>query len=322
MIHLTYRRIRGYFLVGSVVAVLMLWTMSYVVVEGESVIVTRLGRPVTLVDTPGLRWKLPTPIDRLHRIDRRLQHFALSPRTLFTRDKRQVVLTTFVIWHVEDPMRLLQSVQGSGAAASLDSLTLAAEGEQIAQRPLDALITTDPQKVQVAEIEKAIAEQVDRIAAKRLGVRVDQVGIEKISFPPANLDAVLARMRAEREAEANRLRAEGSRQAQSIRDDAHVRSQETLRAGREQASQILANGETEAARLLHQAHAEDPELFEFWTALQASKRVLQENATLIFSTDQLFFRSLLTDSPHDMSPRSSLPASSATKSASSELVKP
>lgn len=322
MIRLIYQRIRSIVLVSSVVAALLLGTMTYVVVEGQSVIVTRLGRPVTLVESPGLRWKLPTPIDRLHRIDRRLQHFALSPRTLFTRDKRQVVLTTFVIWHVEDPMRLLQSVQVNGAAASLDSLTLAAEGEQIAQHPLDALITTDPQKIQVVEIEKAIAEQVDRIAAKRLGVRVDQVGIEKISFPPANLDAVLARMRAEREAEANRLRAEGARQSQAIRDDAYVRSQETLRAGKEQASQILANGETEAAHLLHQAHAEDPELFEFWTALQASKRVLQENATLIFSTDQLFFRSLLTESPSGASPHSSLPASSSTKSAVRQVVEP
>jgi regulator of protease activity HflC (stomatin/prohibitin superfamily) len=99
-------------------------------------------------------------------------------------------------------------------------------------------------------------------------------------------------MRIERQAEANRLRAEGAKEAQAIRDKTHVETQEILRKGREEAARITAEAERRAAELLAEAHQKNPEFYQFWSSLQASKRVLKEKATLILSSDQLFFGGL------------------------------
>ncbi len=120
-----------------------------------------------------------------------------------------------------------------------------------------------------------------------------------------NLEAVFGRMRIERQAEANRLRAEGAKEAQAIRDKTHVETQEILRKGREAAARITADAERRAAELLAKAHQKNPEFYQFWSSLQASKRVLKEKATLILSSDQLFFGGLASDAAETMTSRSS-----------------
>ena len=150
---------------------------------------------------------------------------------------------------------------------------------------------------------------------EKLGIGVDQVSVERIAFPEENLEAVFERMRIERQAEANRLRAEGAKEAQAIRDKTHVETQEILRKGREEAARITAEAERRAAELLAKAHQKNPEFYQFWSSLQASKRVLKEKATLILSSDQLFFGGLesgaaetMTTQPGDAQTRSNAKA--------------
>lgn len=266
----------------------------FTVSEGQAVVVTRFGRPTREIIAPGAYWKLPTPIEQLQVIDRRRQLLSTPQVATLTRDKKNVVLTTFVVWHVAEPLRFLQSVGTvESARLNLTSMIAAAKNQQLGRVDLTALVSLDRTQIMLDSIEAEMQQSVNRASLDKLGISVDQIGFERIALPQENMSAVLDRMRAERVAEANRIRTEGSKQARAIRDEAHVKSQEILRRGREESGRIFAEAERQAGELLATAHQQNPAFYEFWSALQAAKQSLKERSTLILRSNQLFFESLL-----------------------------
>ncbi|MBS0260323.1 MAG: protease modulator HflC [Planctomycetes bacterium] len=290
----------------GIIAVFTLHGAFYTVAEGDAAVVTRFGRPVRELTEAGPYWKWPGSIDQVHTVSRRRNIFTTPETTSLTRDKKSLVLTTFVMWHVEQPLTFLQSVGDVDAAqTNLAGMVLAAKAQTIGQRDLTALVSINSSDIQFEGIEKAMTAAVAERALSKLGIIVDHVGIERIAFPTENLPAVFERMRVERQGEANRLRAEGQKVAQAIRDEAHVKSQEILREGKEEAAKINAATERRVAERLAEVYQRNPSFFRFWSSLQASKRALKERSTLILSTDQLFFEGLaepLPEQPQKDSP--------------------
>lgn len=288
-------RVSGALLIFALVVV---QTTYFSVSEGFAVVVTRFGRPTRELTEAGPYWRLPPPIEELHEIDCRQQVLQTPATATLTRDKKSVVLTTYVIWRVEHPLRFLQSVGTTANGEShLAGMVTSAKNQAISRYDLAALASTNAEQVRMNEIEKAIAEQVQSSAITRLGVTVIRVGFERITLPPENYAAVLERMRAEREAEAARVRGEGAKAAQAIRDESHIKSQEILRKGREAASQIAADSERDAAETLARSHAIDPQFFQYWLALRAAKQSLGDQATIVLRGDRLFFDALLPNQP-------------------------
>ncbi|MFO0978771.1 MAG: SPFH domain-containing protein [Planctomycetaceae bacterium] len=270
-----------------------LYDAFFTVIEGEAVVVTRFGRPVREIVNAGPYWKFPSPIEQKHVVDRRRFLFNAPESAGFTADKRSIVVSCFVVWHVERPLLWLQTVGDRATTESrLTSMLLAAENQRLGQYSLSALVSVRPEDIRMNELERQIHQDLTSVSLESMGISVDQVSIGQLSFPEQNLAAVFERMRVERKAEANRLRAEGSKQAQAIRDKTHVESQEILRKGREDAAKINAEAERRAAQLLAEAQAVNPDFYQFWSSLQASKRVLKEKATLVIGSQQLFFEAL------------------------------
>jgi membrane protease subunit HflC len=258
--------------------------------EGHAAVITRLGEPVREVLEAGPVWKLPWPIERAYVIDRRSRLFSTPYTATFTRDKRNVILLSYVVWRVEEPLLFLQAAgTPEQAERKLDGMVTAAKNVQLGRWDLAALVSTTPGAVQAEAIEAAILSDVRPTALAKLGVTVEQVGFKRIAFPEENVPAVLAHMRSERKAEAGKLRAEGEREAQAIRDDTLVRTEETLRQGREEAGKIRGRAEKDAAEIYAQVHRQDPEFYRFWRGLEAVKKVLGAKSTLILRTDQGFF---------------------------------
>jgi membrane protease subunit HflC len=281
----------GRALLGGLVAGLLLAYGAYFSVsEGQAAVVTRFGEPVREITEAGPYWKWPWPIDQVHFLDTRMKLFDTPFTATLTRDKRSVILLTYVAWRVEKPLLFLQSAGGSEAAEKrLQGMVTAAMNVHLGRYDLSALVSTQPGAVKAGEIEQAILDDARGPMLEKFGVRVDQVGFKRIAFPEENVPAVLANMRSERKAEADRLRAEGDREAQGIRDEALVKSAETLRAGQEKAGALRGQAEKDAAEIYARAHKLDPEFYRFWRSLEATKKVLGGKATLILRTDQGFF---------------------------------
>ena len=270
--------------------------------EGTAAVVTRFGQPVRSITEPGPYFKLPWPIEDSQTFDMRQRIFNTPYTATLTRDRRNVVLLTYVVWRIEEPQQFLQSVGDElAASAKLDGMVTAAKNTLMGRYDLSALVSTNAEQIQTAEIESAIVSEVKDVAAKKFGIGIEQVGFKRIAYEEANVTAVLAQMRAEREAEAKQLRAEGDKESQRIRDDAAVKSEEILREGRLGAGRIRGEAERAAAEIYAKAHRTDPEFYRYWRSLEALKKTLGQDATVVLRTDQGFF-DLLTNPPETSRP--------------------
>ncbi|MFO0912333.1 MAG: protease modulator HflC [Pirellulales bacterium] len=281
-------------LLTIVVGLFVCHSTFFCVTDGFTSVITRFGRPIRVLATPGPYWKLPAPIDQLHLIDNRRQILDTPSVTVITRDRRTIIVTPFAIWHVADPLLFFQAFESTAIAeSSMADLLVAATNQELSRHDLGALVSTDPTTLETADVGVGIGADVQRTIGDRIGVKFDKVGWRRLEFPQENIQAVLSRMRAEREAEAGRLRAEGAKAAQAIRDAAHVKAQELLRQGRDEASRISADAERRAADVVATARRQNPQLYDFWSSLQASKQALNKDSIVVLSSDQGFFSALI-----------------------------
>ncbi|EPN60917.1 Band 7 protein, partial [Pseudomonas syringae pv. actinidiae ICMP 18807] len=64
---------------------------------------------------------------------------------------------------------------------------------------LSSLVNTDAGKVNITAFENQLRQQIDQQLLATYGVRVLQVGVERLTLPSVTLNATVDRMRAERE---------------------------------------------------------------------------------------------------------------------------
>src|ERR1051326_3201947 len=99
-----------------IASVTLALAICYVVDEGQVAIITQFGRPVAVVRAAGLHFKWPWQIRMT--LDARLQSFNPPASELLTRDKKNLVIDSFVMWRVGDPQRFVQAVVDRPGAES------------------------------------------------------------------------------------------------------------------------------------------------------------------------------------------------------------
>jgi len=280
-------------LAAFVVALILAYGSTHQVPEAHSAVVTRFGQPVRVIREPGLKWKWPWPIETAHLVDMRNRFFNTPFTATFTRDRRNIVLLSYVVWSVDNPLLFFQSLgRIASAEQKLDGMVTAGKNFHFGRYDLTAIVSTDPDDIQLDRIEQAILEDVQQPAQEKFGVRVRQVGVKRIAYPEENLSAVLAQMRSERNAEAQELRARGTKEAQRIRDEAMVRADQILAEGKKQSGDILGAAEKESAAIYAEAHRLDPDFYRFWRSMQVVKKTLGTKATVVLRNDQEPFNEL------------------------------
>ncbi len=280
-----------------VVGLLLAYGSTFTVSEGSNAIVTQFGKPVRTITEPGLQGKWPWPIEQVHPIDTRYRYFNTPLTATFTKDRKNVILESYVVWRVDDPLKFFQSLGTPEAAEQkLDGMVAAGKNFHMGNYELTSLVSTEPGQIKTDEIEAAILKDVQGPALEKFGISVNQIGIKRIAYPEENISSVLDQMRAERKAEAGELRAKGTKEAKRITNEGLVEEAEILRTGREEAGKILGAAEKEAAEIYAQAHQLDPEFYSFWRSMQVIKKMLGAKATVILRNDQEPFNRLFQTS--------------------------
>ena len=99
-----------WWIMGIGVLLVIVSRTLYAVSETEQVVVTQLGRPVRLVQTPGLHLKVPF-LQQLTFFEDRLLDYDAAPAPVITRDKKNLVVDNYAKWQIRDPLKFLQTVQ-------------------------------------------------------------------------------------------------------------------------------------------------------------------------------------------------------------------
>ena len=276
-----------------VVAILGFAMFSFQVASNESAVLTRFGSPVRTLPEPGLYFKWPWPIDTVNRFDTRLAFYDTRLSEALTQDKRNVILPVFVAWRVADPLKFLQAL-GTPAAAptKLDSLATSARNALLGRYDFQELVSTDPAKLKLVELEQRLMESIRPQALSAFGIAIEQVGLKRIALPEANTLYVFERMKAERGQYAARYRAEGRREAEELRAKTDAERTVLLAEAQKFAEETRGKAEAEAAKIYSDAHTQDPQFYKFLRELETLRKVTRENTTLILDTDTAPFNQL------------------------------
>jgi modulator of FtsH protease HflC len=268
------------------VAAIVFYATAIVVREGEAALVTRFGRPLRVAGQPGLHWKLPWPIDQASLLDMRRRVYETGQTEMLTRDKKNIIARTFVVWRIGDPLAFTQAIgtQG-GAEAKLDGLLTNAAIGTLGGHDLSALVSTNPADLRVDEIESELHASAAPLALRSYGVAIDQIRIERISLPEENVRAVFDQMRAERRQFAAKFEAEGELEATRIRSEAELEAARIRAKSTEEQARIRGQSAAEVARIYADAHRINPALFRFTRSLESLDKLVTGNATLILRTD-------------------------------------
>lgn len=262
-------------------ALLFLTLIIYKVDVTEYVVVTQFGDPVATVDQPGLKVKLPDPIQSVQRLDKRIQVYQSNSIELLTLDKKSVTVDYYGAWKIVDPVLYLKTVKDKiGAEARLTDVFASSLGVQFGKYSLDQLVNVDSEKLQLdAMLGETVSYAKER--ALEYGIEVVDAQIRVLNFPEANKQSVYDRMKAEREQMAQKYRSEGSEEAAKIRADADKEQKIILSEANKQAQQIKGEGDAEAIRIYGQAFQKDPKFYEFIRTLETYEKTIDTNTTLI-----------------------------------------
>lgn len=204
------------FLVVVVVVILLLTTFATgfrVINEYERGVVFRLGRLID-VKGPGPRVIIPFGIDRLYKIDLRINVHQVPAQDIITKDNVTVRVTAVVFFRVVDARDAYVKVNNYlGSISTAAQTTLRSI---LGQSTLDELLS-QRDKVNT-ELQTVIDEQTEP-----WGVKVTAVEVKDVDLPQSMQRAMAMQAEAEREKRAKIIRAEGEFQAaQQLSDAAAV----------------------------------------------------------------------------------------------------
>jgi len=254
--------------------------------QGQAVLITRFGRPLRAATQPGLHWKLPWPIDRTLLLDMRRRVYETGQAEMLTRDKKNIIARTFVVWRIGDPLTFIQAIGTEGGAeGKLDGLLTNAAIGTLGGHDLSALVSTNPSDLQMDQIESELLASTAPLALRSYGVEVEQIRLDRLALPAENVAAVFEQMRAERRQFAAKYQAEGEQAASKIHSEAELEAARIRAKGIEEEARIRGESAAQVAKTYADAHRIDPELYRFTRSLDSLDKLVTRNTSLILRTD-------------------------------------
>ncbi len=275
---------------GRVIAVILaflilvvLTNTLYTVQPKQYAAVRQFGRIVNIVDTPGLKAKLPF-VQTVQRISAATILYDIPASDVITKDKKSMISDNYVLWRVTDPTLYIQTLNAIEARASerIEAAVYNSLKKIISGMTQDEIIAARGERLTQLITDDANGD------IRVYGIEIVQSQIKALDLPEDNKAAVFTRMISERENIAAGYTAEGAAQAQKIRNETDRKVTVMTAEAEKQAATILAEGESEYMRILQEAYnsPDKADFYNFTRSLDALKESLTGgNKTLMLDKD-------------------------------------
>jgi membrane protease subunit HflC len=258
----------------------------FVVDEKQLAIVTRFGEIKQTIKHPGLYMKTPF-VDSITYYDKRLLIFDAPPDSLLTKDKKRLIIDVYARARIVDPELFRRTVQTESQGRSRALTNISSElRTEIASDNQSEIITTKREDIMArvrANVEPKLA---------LFGLEIQDVRIKRADFPPEIAESVYARMQAERKRKADRERAQGAEIDAQVRATVDKEATIIKATAQRQADITRGEGEARAVEIFAEAISADPAFYSFQRSLQAYKKILKSNATVVLPADSDLFEFL------------------------------
>jgi membrane protease subunit HflC len=262
------------------------WGPVVITREGDQKIILFFGKALK-VTTPGLFVRVPLLMDVETYPSLKL-YLNVDPESIQTRDQERIVIDNYVVWRIVDPVGFRGSFpQGiENAKQQINRVVKAAVREIVGKRTIFEVLTDERENIRVAITERTAKSLVED------GIEIDDVRINRTELPPNTEKNVFERMKTDRTRVARKYRAEGEEKARTIRADADREARVTVANAKKEAEIARGEGDAEAARIYADAYSTNPEFYAFLRTMEAYRKTIGKETTLVLSPDSEFFRYL------------------------------
>lgn len=238
----------------------------FTVKETEKAILFKWGEIVKYDYEPGLHMMFPF-INNVMKVDKRIQIFDARPKRYLTKEKKNVIVDSFIEWRISNEKDFYTSMRGNIGNAEDRISTIVSEGllAQFAKRTIKEVISGE---------RSEIMDNINVIAnkeVKNFGIEIVDVRIKRIDLPPKVSNSVFQRMETERQRIAKDFRSRGREQATIIRADAEKQRTVIVAEAFKKAEEIRGEGDAESADIYAKAYNQNKEFFTFYRSLNAYK---------------------------------------------------
>ena len=274
----------------GIVVILILGALGssavYIVDEREKAIVFQFGEIVSSSEKAGLYFKVPV-INNVSFFDARVQTMDAEPQLFLTKEKKNLVVDSFVKWRVLNAQDFYTKLGGLAANARnrLAQRVNDALRREFGKRSVQQVISGDR-----VEIMDLVRKNIDSEISS-LGIEVVDVRLKRVDLDPDISERVYQRMEAERSRVAKDLRARGAEVAEQIRADADRQRAVILANANREAEQIRGEGDAQATAIYANAYQRDREFYRLYRSLNAYRATFDSaDNLLVIEPNSEFFQ--------------------------------
>jgi membrane protease subunit HflC len=278
----------GLVVVGALLLLMTAMSTLFVVDQRNFAVVYAFGEIREVVAEPGLKFKLPPPLQNVIFVDRRTQTLdSPESRPIFTAEKQSVVIDWLVKWRVVEPRQFIRNtgVDLRNAEARLLPIVQAALNEEVTKRSVRAMLSSDRDAVMQGVMKRLVDD------AKSFGIEIVDVRIKRVDFASTITESVYRRMESERKRVANELRSQGSAESEKIRADADRQREVILAEAYRDAQKVKGEGDAKASALYAESFGRDPQFAQFYRSLEAYRNSFRSKSdVMVIDPNSDFFK--------------------------------
>lgn len=248
-------------------------SMLFLVDQRKFAVVFAFGEIKRVIEEPGLKFKLPSPLQNVQFFDRRIMTIDNPEAERFiTAEKKNLLVDSYVKWRIVDPRKFFISFKGDERLAQdrLSQLVKSALNEEFTKRTVRELISEQREQVMQGIRKKVTDDSAD------IGIEIVDVRLKRVDLLSEISDSVYRRMEAERKRVANELRSTGAAESEKIRADAERQRDVILAEAYRDAQRIKGEGDARANAIYSEAFSRDPSFAEFYRSIEAYKSTFKD----------------------------------------------
>jgi len=277
---------QNFIIIIGVLAIVLISSSMFIVNMKQSAIVLELQKPKKIVKEPGLYFKIPL-FQKVVYFSKQLLDNDSPPAEVITKDKKNLLIDNFTVWKIVDPLKFLETVRNiRGAEARLDDLLFSELRVEIGTHHLIDIVT---------ETRETIMAKVSSEANKKAseyGIKIVAVRIKRTDLPPEIANSIFNRMRTERERIAKEYRSEGREEATKIRAQTDKEKTILIANAYKKEQEVRGEGDGISTKIYADAYQKDSNFYAFMRSMEAYKKSLKTDTTLLLSKESDFLEFL------------------------------
>ena len=275
----------------TIAAVITIVNSLFVIKENQYGLVREFGKIERVISEPGLYFKIPF-VQEKDTVTKELMLYDIAKSDVITKDKKSMIVDSFVLWKVTEPRVFAQTLNtsSSGAEARINVAVYNA-----IKNVISSMTQTDIIAARGQELTDLIVANLDAIS--QYGIAITTVEIKLLDLPEDNKGAVFERMISERENIAATYKAEGNSEAQVIRNSTDKETALLISEAQKEAEILRAEGEAEYMEIMASAYNDESraDFYSYIRSLDAIKNAVKGgDKTIILDKDspiaQIFYK--------------------------------